>query len=245
MTTSSEVKRWTGPLLEADPRLELVGRNLVLKPVGHFIRAVYIDRTGNRLRSNLVVYMEPLFSASSAEFSFWWSRDHVPYRSDDERFEAHFLELCRGGLNELGAIETIDDFLREAEKVGGRPFGPMPIRYYPLRHAEVLAAVGRFAEALSMMAPAMREEEETSGTMLASAEAELMKKPSSLLAKDSILRATRRLERVAELKPLLHSLEANDHAGLAALLRSQERHNAKVWKVDHLWEPTPFPFETG
>lgn len=243
MTTFSEVKRWTRPLVEADPRLELIGRNLVLKPVGHFIRAVYVDRSSNRLRSNLILYMQPLFAASSAELGFSWGRDHLPYLSNDDRFEADFLAFCRGGLAELDAIKTIDDFLREAEKVAGRPFGAMPIRSYPFKHAEVLAAVGRFAEALSIMAPAMRKEEETSGKILASGEAELAKKPRSLLAKDRTLHARWQLERLAELKPLLHLLEANDHAGLAALLRRQEQHNAKVWKVDHLWEPTPFPFE--
>ena len=245
MTTFSEVKRWTRPLLDADARLVLIGRNLVLRPVGHFIRGVYVDRTSNRLRSRLMFYIHPLFAPSNSEVSFLWSREQLPYRIDDKRFESGFLDLCQTGLADLDQLETMDDFLKQAEAITSRSFGDVPISLFPLRHAEVLAALGRFEQALSILAPAMRGEETTANRILASAEAQLASKPRSLVAKDSIAHATLRLQLVARLKPLLHLLEADDHAGVAALLRNHEHQDAKLWKVDHLWEPTPFPFEDG
>ena len=245
MTTFSEVKQWTRPLLAADPRLVLSGRNLVLNPVGHFIRGVYIDRTGNRLRSKLIFYIHPLFAPSNSGVSFRWNRNQMPYQTDDERFEADFLDLCKTGLAELDQLNTIADFLKQAETVTSRSFGNVPISRFPLRHAEVLAALGCCEEALSILAPAMRGEEATANRILASAEAQLDSKPRSLVAKDSIAHATMRLQLVARLKPLLHLLEADDHAGVAALLRNHEHQGAKLWKVEHLWVPSPFPFEDG
>lgn len=243
MTTFSEVKRWTRPLLDADARLVLVGRNLLLRPVGHFIRGVYVDRTSNRLQSRLMLYIQPLFSPSSPGVGFPWSREQLPHRTDDEKFAAGFLDLCRRGLAELDQVESIDDFLKQAETVTSRSFGSVSIARYPLRHAEVLAALGRFAEALSILAPAMRDEETKWTGILARGKLGLEKKPNSWPAKSDVQHATTHLQAVVALKPLLGALVANDPAGVAELLMGHERHNAKLWKVDHLWEPTPFSFE--
>lgn len=45
MTTSREVRRLVQPLLERNPDLGLAGRLLVVKPVHHFVRGIFIDRT--------------------------------------------------------------------------------------------------------------------------------------------------------------------------------------------------------
>ncbi|QDZ00130.2 hypothetical protein FQ775_06900 [Nitratireductor mangrovi] len=44
---------------------------------------------------------------------------------------------------------------------------------------------------------------------------------------------------------LVSLLEKHDHAGIAALLHEWEAITAKNFKIEHLWEPTPFPFETA
>jgi hypothetical protein len=36
-----------------------------------------------------------------------------------------------------------------------------------------------------------------------------------------------------------------DRQGVATLLREWERGTATAWKIEHLWEPTAFPFEPG
>ena len=245
MTTLSQVKRWAQPLLEADARLVLIGRNLVLRPVEHLIRGVYVDQTGSRLRSRLRFYAQPLFAIPCEGRNFLWSREQPTFQIDDGRFEASFLNLCRSGLDDLGQVENIAEFLGEVEKATCRPLGPVSIPRYPLRHSVVLAALGRFAEALRILAPALRDEEATLSKMLSGAQAELAKKSKSPSANETISYATARLRPIAELRPLLSLLEANDHGGVAALLRSHEQHNAKAWRVDRIWEPTPFVFENG
>ena len=45
MTTISQVKKAVQPLLQRNHDLALVGRLVVLKPVHHILRGVYIDRS--------------------------------------------------------------------------------------------------------------------------------------------------------------------------------------------------------
>ncbi|MEZ5849035.1 MAG: hypothetical protein R3D68_00100 [Hyphomicrobiaceae bacterium] len=45
MTTAAQVKRMAKPLLARHPDLALVGRMIVIRPVRHVLRAIYIDRT--------------------------------------------------------------------------------------------------------------------------------------------------------------------------------------------------------
>lgn len=243
MTTRFQIKKWTQPLLEADTRLALVGRDLVLRPVRHLVRGVYVDQTSNRLRPRLLFHVQPLFAIPSEGGSFIWSREQPARRIDEDGFEASFLVACRDGLKELGRVETIGDFLFEADKVMGRPFGPVPIHRYKRRHSVVLASLGRFEDALAILAPALRAEEPVYAEMLAQGQAALAKGHRRGIARVDITIAEANLQAIAELKPLLALLEAGDGAGIAALLRGHEKHNAKVRKVEHLWEPSPFPFE--
>lgn len=151
MTTIKQVRSWTAPLLDTDSRLVLIGRNLVIKPVRHFARGVYVDRTGDRLRPRLLFYADPLFAVPSGQSGFVWSRLQSCYRIDREGFEADFLANCRLAIEELSGINTILDFLEETSKIMGRPLGPVPIYDYPPRHAVVLIALGRFEKALSIL----------------------------------------------------------------------------------------------
>ena len=45
------------------------------------------------------------------------------------------------------------------------------------------------------------------------------------------------------LKKLCACLAADDREGMAKILHDWEAQTVKNLKVDHLWEPTPFPFE--
>ena len=45
------------------------------------------------------------------------------------------------------------------------------------------------------------------------------------------------------LKELCRRLAADDRAGLAALLHDWEAQTVRNLKIEHLWEPTPFPLE--
>ena len=45
MTTTAQVKRVVGPLLKRNPDLALVKRLVVIKPVHHILRGIYIDHS--------------------------------------------------------------------------------------------------------------------------------------------------------------------------------------------------------
>ena len=45
------------------------------------------------------------------------------------------------------------------------------------------------------------------------------------------------------LRELCARLMADDRAGLARLLHEWEAQTVKNFKIEHLWEPTPFPLE--
>lgn len=243
MTTIAQVKKWTRPLMAADSRLTLIGRNLVLRPVRHLVRGVFVDQTSDPFRSRLLVYAKPLFAIPSEGTGFMWSRRESTFRLDEERFESDFLEICRRGFDDLSRIETIGDFLREADRTSGRLFESMPIHVYKLRHSVVLAALGRIDEARGILAPALTSEEAGYERTLDWARATLAKKPRDAVAKVQIEIAEANRRSTSELKPLLALLEAGDRAGVGTLLRRYEEHNARLRKVDHLWEPTPFPVE--
>jgi hypothetical protein len=244
MTTIAQVKKWTRPLVEADARLTLIARNLILNPVGHLIRGIYVDRTSNRLQPKLQLYVQPLFSVPTGSAGLVWSRELSVDQVDQEGFEADFLATCGNGLDELNEFRDIDDFLRETSKAAGRPLGPVPIHRYRLRHALVLVAAGRFEEALPILAPALREEEEKYSSMLAYGQTELAKRPRS--GRNTYIEvATAQLRIVASLEPLIAFMNAGDRRGIASLLRRNEERNAEVWQVRDIWRPSPFPFELG
>jgi len=46
-------------------------------------------------------------------------------------------------------------------------------------------------------------------------------------------------------RALVTLLDAGDYAGIAALLHEWEAITARNFRVEHIWEPTPFPFETA
>jgi hypothetical protein len=243
MTTISQVKRWTRPLIDSDSGLALIGRNLVLSPVGHLIRGIFVDRTSSRDRTRLLIYVQPLFFTTREGPGFQWSQDQPTLLNEDEGFDTRFLGYCKAALQDVRRIASIADFAEETEKIAGRTFGHMPITSFPLRHAVVLAALGRFEDARRLLTPLLENEEARLKRVLASAQAELAVKPKNGVAKVHLANATTFLKPIGELKPLLSLLEANDQAGVASWLRGKEEQNAKQWDVSHLWEPTSFPFE--
>jgi hypothetical protein len=71
MTTVAQVRQAVQPLLQRNPDLALVGRLIVLKPVQHMVRGIYIDRS---LDPRLFV---PTWSVLSlfeirSDFGFLW-----------------------------------------------------------------------------------------------------------------------------------------------------------------------------
>jgi hypothetical protein len=64
MATARDVKKLLEPLLARHRDLEIVGRELIVKPVRHVLRAVLIDRTSSADTISPRWYVHHLFPAS-------------------------------------------------------------------------------------------------------------------------------------------------------------------------------------
>ena len=115
----------------------------------------------------------------------------------------------------------------------------------PYHYATVLAALGGIAEAREVLAQAIEALEKLRNARLARAEAAFAKRANSAVGKLDLQGANDDLDTIAKLRPLLVLLESNDRAGIGALLRQWEEQTVKGWKLEALWEPTPFPVELG
>jgi len=112
MTTAAQVAHVVGPLLKRNPDLALVGRLVVIKPVQHILRGIYVDRS---LNSKLFV---PTWAANflfqpNARFHFFWGRRvHGAWDVDTPGLAEKLADAIeRDALPTLRSIVTIDDFV--------------------------------------------------------------------------------------------------------------------------------------
>lgn len=246
MTTAADIKRWTRSLLESDPTLVLVGRELIVRPVRHVVRAIVIDQTSITYRSNVRYYLAPLFFAPPSGFS--WGRELTLARNDDPSFQTKLEQECRGVITELLApTETVADFVRQTTSdymSSPRSLGPLPLDRYHRYYGVCLAALGRFEEARAVLA-LMAEEEVAYQAMLARGKALLRKRANSRSGKFNVEHATFQLAVISQLKRLDLLLQKKDREAIGTLLRDWEQLEIRERGLDHLWEPTPFPVELG
>lgn len=243
MSTRSDVERWARPLLDTNPALRLVGRNLVLMPVRHFMRGIYIDRSSLKHSSTVICYLTPLFDFHSTGIYFSPNRHLTVPFSDDPSFQDRLVAECSGAIDEK--LAPLSSFSGLLSAMNRRPwiFDWSDITRHPLRHAVLLAADGNLAAAEGMLAAGLESKRRTAAIDLTHAEREFAKRSNSGSGRVYLEQATIGRELIASLEPLLDMIRAADRAGIGALLRKRERQSVKEWGVEHLWEPTPFPVE--
>lgn len=203
--------------------MELIGRWLFLKPVRHLLRAVLIERTGEAARFRPWWAVAPLCEPADAFPLNWATMIDSPARRlwfwDDDGMPADFARAIeRRVLPQLRAIETLDDFVAFADSP--ERFSLTSFRWYHLRSVGVDAARGDLESARKTCA------ELASG----------LTKWSMPLMRDEFTRVTETL------CPLVVS---GDRAAIAALLHRWEAYTVEKLKIGHIYEPTPFPLETG
>jgi hypothetical protein len=217
MTTISQVKRAVQPLLQRNPDLALAGRLVVIKPVHHILRGIFIDRS---LDSNVFVptWLVMFMFKPNDRITFnWGERIYCPDpgRWDITDPQASLLmcaEIERVALRRLRPLQTIDDIVKFASR---RRFRNACLDFDERKKVYVDVACGDFKSATircALIAKTARvgwEQEES----------------------DKISKS---------LGPLL---KANNRAGMAQVLRDCEAYSAKKLKLEKLWEPTPFPLE--
>lgn len=224
MTTAAQVKRLVQPLLDKNPDLAWVGRQIYVKPIHHFARTVLIDRIldpdGFRPqwavvhlfeleRSFPLSWGEWLYKLSGPRPASWRIQDPDVGRMLTETIEAN-------ALPQLRAMRSLDDYLAYVveHRVGGL------LCDNPTRKIIVDVALGKLDEARA----------------ICKSQHELwsVNKPDYDEEDKAMLR---------RLRQLCALLSSDNRAGLARLLHAWEAETVKNFKIEHLWEPTPFPLE--
>jgi hypothetical protein len=220
MTTVAQVRQVVQPLLQRNSDLALVGRLVVIKPVQHILRGVYIDRMSDPLIFRPIWAVVFLFEPRQT-FSFNWG-ERVYRRpgswdvSDPDTPATMAAAIEEQALPLLRPVQSIDEFVRFTTS---DRFPYTPLDFYELRKIFVDVARGDLDAARSICEFLMTDRG---------------KRKHLPLMQEEYDRITQRL------CPLV---AANDRPGLARLLHEFEARSAKDMKLDKIWEATPFPIE--
>jgi len=217
MTTVAQVRQAVQPLLQCNPDLALVGRLVVLKPVQHFIRGIYIDRSLDPLLFVPTWSILSLFETRLDIGFLWGGRVYGVWDITGPDVNARMCEAIeQKALPSMRSIKTIDDFVKFTSK---ERFPDTHLDLYPASKIFVDVARGDLEAASAICA------------YMATDRAKGWYLPDM---QDKYDRVTK------ELCPLI---AANDRPGLARLLHGYEAQSVKNLKLEKLWEPTPFPIE--
>jgi hypothetical protein len=224
MTTVAQVRQAVQPLLQRNPDLALVGRLVVVKPVHHILRGIYIDRsiaTELFVPTSTVIF---LFRPREDITLHWGVRVYPTERggpgvwdvADPQTSAMLCEEIEAQALPLLRPIKTADDFVAFTSK---ERFPDTYLDLYEILKIYVDVARGDLKAAQSIC------------ENMATDRGKRKYLPDMQEEYDRITK---------ELCPLI---AANDRLGLAQLLHGYEAQSVKNLKLEKLWEPTPFPVE--
>ena len=220
MTTVAQVREVVQPLLQRNSDLALVGRIVVIKPVHHILRGIYIDRSLDPLLFvptwAVVFLFEPCQSLSYNWGERVYRRPGRWQLPDPNLPNDMAKAIEQQALPLLRPIQSIDDFIAFTSK---DRFRDTYLDLYPDRRIFVDVARGDLEAARTIC------------TYFATDRAKRWYLPKMQEEYDRIT------------KMLCPLVAANDRPGLARLLHAFEAGSVRDMKLDKLWEPTPFPIE--
>jgi hypothetical protein len=224
VTTAAQVSGMVQPVVDRNSDLVLVKRWLFVRPVHHFARAILIDRTAYAdhfdpqwLIHHLFEYRDSLPLTWGEFLANERSSRRGVWRTSDSDVELALQEAIElQALPALRRISTFDDFLAH---VAQHTFKHQ-LYEWPTARIVLDVALGELDHART----------------ICEQHAECWS--SGKIASDEDGRAT-----YARLGELCRRLMADDRAGLIRLLHEWEAATVKNLKIEHIWEPTPFPIE--
>lgn len=238
MTTAAQVKRLVKPLLARHPDLALVGRMIVVRPVHHVLRAIYIDRTRSGDEFNPRWTVMHLFECNDRigfdlggdiykPRATTWPRQFPELREfaklwwieDPESPEVLVDAIEGAALPRLGPLAKLEGYYAHLSSYR-RGHMDYAYRLRPYKRVIVEAARGRLDEVRAICRD------------------ELLQWPDNWFGDTP--EAIAIMRRAKSICPLA---AADDRAGIAQLLHEWEAVTVKNLKIEHLWEPTPFPLE--
>ncbi|HEX5212710.1 MAG TPA: hypothetical protein VFW22_13370 [Pseudolabrys sp.] len=224
MTTTAQVRKLVQPILARNIDLALVGRWIFVKPVHHFARAILIDRSSNVDELVPQWAVMHLFEARTSLFLDWGeflanerSRRRGLWFITQPDIDLALSEAIETqALPRLRAMATLDDFLAYLSRI---PMGAKMFDW-PTRRIILDAALGELQAAKAI------------------GDAHLARWSVDHPYYDDDSRAQYR-----RLRELCSCLATDDRSGIAKLLHDWEAFTVRALKIEHIWEPTPFPLE--
>jgi hypothetical protein len=235
MTTAAQVSKALQPILDRHSDVALVERWLNVKPVRHVFRGVLVDRTSQRNRFEPRWSVVHLFELRSSAFFNWGSSQVPPYllppfrglwewsRPDVAPALQDVVE--KDALPKLRSIDCIDDLMEHLVayyRQHGIVDAP-PLYDWP--HVKLI-----FDVAMGKLERAQKPCKEW---------------VPKLMGKSFFKGYAEDQAAVGRLKELSDRYHAADLHGLAKLLHEWEATTVRNLKIQHLWEPTPFPLGLG
>lgn len=221
MTTAAQVKKLVKPFLDRRPDLALVKRLIVMKPIHHVLRGILIDGTSNP-NSIRPTWLADHFFEPGRDYYLNWSR-RIPHTkggfwdcTQDDVQEVLGKQIELHGLPHIAPLVDLPSFVDFVS----RNYMRHHLFDYPERKIVLEVALGNL-DAARMTA---REKAVT--------------RPLDDPRLDDEDR-----EHLRKVKALCALLEADDRQGMARMLHEWEEGTVRNLKLEHLWEPTPFPLE--
>lgn len=215
MTTITQVRQALKPLLDRHSDLALIGRFLLVKPIHHITRGVFVDRSIDKVAFVPQVVTDMLALEPVRRYGFWgWN----PERLYDQRVGTWDVtkpetvwamrdHIEVNVLQRLRAIVSLDDYRKYENGKSKIFFGAFEQLIFP--NMMLAAAHGDFDAALQLWPVEYWFD-----------------------------------QRLTKLFPEFHTaLETGDRAYIAKALHRLEAAAVRAFGMEHIWEPTPFPLE--
>ena len=239
MSTAAQVAELVQPFLERNPSCKLLGRMVVLTPVQHFARGIFIDRSSTKGEIVPSWFVWTLFQPPPGYLggfggrlprAFGWAdKPGIQQKLLDEMEIAH--------ADVLLPADSLAALFDAATKADG--FDALHIA----TRAVLLAGLGRLDEALSDLGQHLDFSQKLN-QMLVEHWRKHYRIGSRPWQRQAAMQA-REQERMAALRLLQSLIRANDRAAVAALLHQWEAGGVKQLKLGNFWTPTLFPIELG
>lgn len=220
-----------GPLLERHNDLSVIGRLIVVRPVEHILRAIVLDETNDAdvfrpvWFCTLTFDLEERLNLRCGGYRLLprlYAPPFGPWRWSDPQTPARLADAIELVIPRLRAVRSVADFvgLELERQLAKRSL--MRLFDEDLgRRILVSAALGDFDGIPSFIDPQVQNLKPH------------WERPPSELHREA----------VTYIKAVYSHVRANDRAGVAKLLHQGERRRVELLKIEHLWEPTPFPLE--
>ena len=108
-TRPTDIKRYLKPLLKQRDDLVLIGRLVIIRPVRHLLRGVFLDRTGDKYQFQVWRYINPLL-AGGRTVGYGDYIHPTVWKVWQPFFEPLLLNSLADVFDYVGRMTTLDDF---------------------------------------------------------------------------------------------------------------------------------------